>query len=117
MTEAELVAIEAREQAATKMVMRLCLPASDPEHRRWEMTIPALPSRDPDLVISASLDDNRTLLAEVRRLRAALEPYADEWHWGKYYSPQGIPVRFDRVRKVPMEQPWLPAQQALAGEG
>jgi hypothetical protein len=51
-------------EAASDMVRRLCLPKADPDSRDWTMRIPADPTRDPDLIIAAALDDQENLLLD-----------------------------------------------------
>lgn len=58
--------------AAHKMVADLCKRQGEPGWRRWEMSIPARPGHDPDLVIGAALDAGDALLAEVDRLTAGV---------------------------------------------
>jgi len=61
-----------RYENACKLVTALCARKGSKESREWEMSIPARPDHDPDLVIGASLDDIPKLLAETARLRQAL---------------------------------------------
>lgn len=76
MTDAELAAIEAREERAFDELMRVTgmgkyaenVRGGPPQPRR--ASIPARPDYDTDLVIGASLRDRTALVAEVRRLRA-----------------------------------------------
>jgi hypothetical protein len=60
----DLDAIKTRLEAARTELSALC------HGKRWQMTIPARPDDDSDLVIGAALRDLRTLLTEVERLRA-----------------------------------------------
>lgn len=101
MTDADLAAIEARADAAYKMVVALCQPRGNPGSREWMMSIPAQPGNDPDIVIAVSISDIPALLAEVRRLRKALGPFAaikrssfcshdDNEHYDVILSPQPL---------------------------
>ena len=69
MTSKDLESIKTRLEKACKMVHDLCSPLGADNARRWEMSIPARPDSDPDLVIHASLDDIKSLLGEVGRLQ------------------------------------------------
>lgn len=55
-----------RYEAARRMVDDLCMGS-----RRWIMRVP-VPDNDPDLVISASLEDVPKLVAELEALKAKL---------------------------------------------
>ena len=68
LTNQDLESIKTRLRKACKMVHDLCLPLGYENARRWEMSIPARPDSDPDLVIHASLDDLKRLLGQVERL-------------------------------------------------
>ena len=57
---------------AHDMVRDLCKRRDEPGAREWQMSIPARPDHDPDLVIGAALDAADDLASEVGRLRDAL---------------------------------------------
>jgi hypothetical protein len=57
MTDERIAEIEARQKAAHRMIVCLCKPKYDRDHRDWLMSIPARPEDDPDLVFAASLRD------------------------------------------------------------
>ena len=67
-----------RYEAARRMVDDLCMGS-----RRWIMRVP-VPDNDPDLVISASLEDVPKLLAELVTARARYDALLtaawDYWH-------------------------------------
>ena len=57
---------------AHDMVRDLCKRRDEPGAREWQMSIPARPDHDPDIVIGAALDAADDLASEVGRLRGAL---------------------------------------------
>ena len=69
----DLDAMEARGEAAHKLVCDLCRPRGAAGAREWMMSIPARPEYDPDLVIGAALSDIPALIAYVRKLEAVAE--------------------------------------------
>jgi len=68
----DLDAISTRAEAAHQMVVNLCKPRDAEGSREWVMSIPVRPDHDPDVVISDSLRDVGSLIAEVQKLRAEL---------------------------------------------
>lgn len=66
MDEKELAQIKARAERAHNEIAEICAQGRD----RWRMRIPAQPDHDSDLILSASITDAETLLAEVERLKA-----------------------------------------------
>ena len=63
----EIKQIQQRHEAACQVVNELC--SGD---RKWLMSIPARPEYDPDLLISASLNDIPALLEEIKKLEKEL---------------------------------------------
>ena len=61
--------LEHKVQAAREMIHNLCSPRFAAEHREWEMSIPARPDYDPDLVIADAI---RVLEAQLIATRAEL---------------------------------------------
>ena len=59
----EIKQIQQRHEAACQVVNELC--SGD---RKWLMSIPARPEYDPDLLISASLNDIPALLEKIKKL-------------------------------------------------
>lgn len=84
MTPERLAEIRRQLDAAHEMVAALCRPRGSEGAREWEMSIPARPGHDPDIVIADGLGAARDLLAalderdaEIARLRAdLLDAYA-----------------------------------------
>lgn len=70
----DLYAIEERAERAATEVARLCDISTGGPGNNWRWSIPADPKRDSDLILAASLVDVPALVAEVRRLRALVEP-------------------------------------------
>jgi hypothetical protein len=83
----DLVAVEARATRAEAELDRLT--TGNPS-ANWRWGIPANPDRDSDLILSASVADVRTLLAEVQVLRAQPRPIIDgrAFHYDdRVYAP------------------------------
>lgn len=83
LTPEQLQEIEARKEAANRMVSALCQ-----REREWILSVPARPDYDPDIVISSSLCDIPALLDHIREqetqiaeLREAIQRMAD-WDEG-----------------------------------
>lgn len=66
MTEHELKVIELRLERAKDCVRRLCSPKYEAGHLDWVMHIPARPDLDPDLIISATLEDVSKLIRYIK---------------------------------------------------
>lgn len=92
LTEADLAAIEAR------------LFMDYPDHERW---------RDAFAQVKV---DAEALVADVRRLRAALAFYADKKNW-RFYQTSDVPPSMKVTKSAVEIDHGDTARRALAGEG
>lgn len=72
-------------EAARQELSELC------KGKRWQMTIPAQPDNDSDLLIGQALRDMLRLIGEIERLRTICqEAHELLWHYDLAQQPYGV---------------------------